>query len=95
MKARLRAIVELVLAVAAAVGSVVSWLASVSTVAVPPIIEGEPLTTSWVYSPPLLTLSLLLATVAGVLAVLGVARMRRANRGRADSAVEVLANGGV
>jgi hypothetical protein len=81
------AIVELVLALAAAVGSVVSWLASVSIVDVPPILEGEPVTTSTVYSPPLLTLSLLLATVAGVLAVLGVARLRRAKRGRVGSAV--------
>jgi len=32
------------------------------------------------------------ATVAGVLAVLGVARLRRANRGRVDSAVAVPAN---
>jgi len=71
------AIVELVLALTAAIGGVLSWLASISAVEVPPIIEGEPLTTSFVYSPPLLTLSLLLATVAGVLAVLGVARLRR------------------
>jgi NO-binding membrane sensor protein with MHYT domain len=35
------------------------------------------MTTSSVYSPPLLTLSLLLATMAGVLAVLGVARLLR------------------
>jgi len=86
------AVVELVLALAAAAGTVLSWLASISTVDVPPIIEGEPMTISTVYSPPLLTLSLLLATVAGVLAVLGVARLRRANRGRVDSAVAVLAN---
>lgn len=86
------AVVELVLAVAAAAGSVVSWLASISTVEVPPILEGEPLTTSTIYSPPLLTLSLLLATVAGVLTVLGVARLRRANRSRVDSAVAAPAN---
>ena len=83
------AVVELVLAFAAAAGSVVSWLASISTVDVPPILEGEPMTTSTIYSPPLLTLSLLLATIAGVLAVLGVARLRRADRGRVDSAVAV------
>ncbi|MCV7298449.1 hypothetical protein H7J93_02215 [Mycobacterium barrassiae] len=77
MRVRVRGIVELVLALVAAVGSVLSWIASMSTVQVPPIIEGEPLTTSLVYSPPLLTLSLLLATVAGVLAVLGVTRLRR------------------
>jgi len=86
------AVVELVLALAAAAGSVVSWLASISTVDVPPIIDGEPVTISTVYSPPLLTLSLLLATVAGVLAVLGVARLRRASRGRVGSAVAAPAN---
>ena len=54
-----------------------SWLAASSTVVVAPMLEGEPQTTSLVYSPPLLALSLLLATVAGVLAVVGVARLRR------------------
>lgn len=83
MKGSRRAIVELVLALIAAIGCVLSWLASTSTINVPPIIEGEPSTTSLVYSPPLVTLALLLATVAGVLAVLGVARLRRAGRGRA------------
>ncbi|BBX04848.1 hypothetical protein [Mycolicibacterium moriokaense] len=77
MRARPGGIVQLALAFAATVGSVLSWMASMSTVQVPPIIEGEPFTTSLVYSPPLLTLSLLLATVAGVLAVLGVTRLRR------------------
>jgi hypothetical protein len=81
------AIVVLVLALAAAAGSVVSWLASISAVDVSPILEGEPMTTSAVYSPPLLTLSLLLATVAGVLAVLGVTRLRRAKRGRLAGSV--------
>ena len=44
---------------------------------VAPVLEGEPSTTSVVYYAPLLTLSLLLVTVAGVLAVVGVARLRR------------------
>jgi len=69
--------VELVLAVVAAVGSVLSWLAASSTVVVAPVLEGEPQTTSAVYSPPLLGLSLLLATVAGVLTVLGIATLRQ------------------
>jgi hypothetical protein len=56
---------------------VVSWLAARSTVAVAPVLEGEPQTTSVVYSAPLLVLSLLLATVAGVLAVVGISRLRR------------------
>ncbi len=77
MRTGRRAVIELLLALVAAVGCVLSWLASISTVDVPPIMDNEPWTTSLVYSPPLLALSLLLATVAGVLAVLGVARLRR------------------
>jgi len=73
----MRARIELLVAVAAAIGCVVSWLAASSTVVVGPVLEGEPQTTSVVYSPPLLGLSLLLATVAGVLAVLGIAELRR------------------
>ncbi len=78
MTARRRATLELLVAVVAAAGCVLSWLAAQSTVAVAPVIEGEPMTTSVVYSAPLLVVSLMLATVAGVLAVLGVARLRRA-----------------
>jgi hypothetical protein len=74
---RMRAVLELLLAGAAAAGSVLSWLAASSTVEVAPVLEGEPMTTSVVYSAPLLVLSLLLATVAGVCVVLGVARLRR------------------
>jgi hypothetical protein len=77
MTARRRATIELLLAVAAATGSVLSWLAASSTVIVAPVLEGEPMTPSVEYSAPLLGLSLFLATVAGVLAVLGVARLRR------------------
>jgi hypothetical protein len=73
----MRARIELVLAVVAAAGCVLSWLAARSTVAVAPVLDGQPMTTSVVYSPPLLMASLFLATVAGVLAVLGVARWRR------------------
>lgn len=71
------AVVELLLAVAAAVGCVLSWLAAGSPVAVSPILDGEPWTTQVTYSAPLIGLSLLLAAVAGVLAVLGLARLRR------------------
>jgi len=73
----MRARIELLVAVLAAVGCVVSWLAARSTVAVAPVLEGEPQTTSVAYSAPLLVLSLLLATVAGVLAVVGISRLRR------------------
>ena len=74
---RRRAAIELVLAVLAAIGSVLSWLAAISDVVVEPVIAGEPSTVSQAYSAPMLTLSLLLATVAGVLGVLAVARLRR------------------
>jgi hypothetical protein len=74
----MRARIELVLAVVAVAGCVLSWLAARSTVEVAPVVDGEPFTTSVVYSPPLLVLSLFCATVAGVLAVLGVSRLRRA-----------------
>ena len=77
MTARHRAIVELVVAAAAAVGCVLAWLAASSTMAVASVLAGEPQTTSVQYSPPLIVLSLILATAAGVLAVLGVARLRR------------------
>jgi hypothetical protein len=73
----MRARIELLVAILAAVGCVVAWLAARSTVAVAPVLEGEPQTTSVVYSAPLLVLSLLLATVAGVLAVVGISRLRR------------------
>jgi len=73
-----RARIELSLAVVAAIGCVLSWLAASSTVVVAPVLDGEPQTTSVVYNAPLLVLSLLLATVAGVLAVLGIARLRSA-----------------
>jgi hypothetical protein len=77
MTSRRRATFELLLAVIAAAGYVLSWLAAQSTVVVAPVLEGEPKTTSVIYSAPLLVLSLMLATVAGVLAVIAVARLRR------------------
>ncbi len=72
-----RVVVELFVAGCAAVGSVLSWLAASSQVVVAPLVEGEPPTTSVAYYAPLLTLSLLLVTAAGVLVVLGVSRLRR------------------
>ena len=73
----MRARIELLVAVVAAAGCVLSWLAASSTVVVAPVLEGEPQTTSVIYSPPLLVLSLQLAAVAGVLAVVGIAGLRR------------------
>jgi hypothetical protein len=78
--ARLRAAVELVMACAAAVGCAASWSAVRSTVTVAPVVTGQPVTTSVVYDPSLLLLTLLLATAAGMLAVVGTARLRRAGR---------------
>ncbi len=68
----------LVVAVLAAVGSVLSWLAASSIADVAPVIPGEPVKTSVLYDPSFITLSLLLAALAGVLAVVGTARWRRA-----------------
>ena len=71
------ALLLLACAAVAAVGAVLSWLSAASSVEVPPVLEGEPFTTSVEYSAPLVGLALVLATVAGVLMVLGVARLRR------------------
>jgi hypothetical protein len=75
--ARYRALVELGLALAALVGAGVSWSHARHAVVVAPIADGQPFTTSLVYEPQQLLLTMLLLTVAGVLAVVGVARLRR------------------
>jgi hypothetical protein len=77
---RFRAVVELVLACAAVAGCAISCSAVRSTVAVAPVAKDQPVTTSVVYDPSLLLLTLLLATAAGMLAVVGTARLRRAVR---------------
>jgi hypothetical protein len=77
---RFRAVVELALACAAVAGCAASWSGVRSTVAVAPVAHGQPVTTSVVYDPALLLLTLLLATAAGMLAVVGVARLRRGSR---------------
>lgn len=78
MTARTRAVIELGLACAAVLGCALSWSQVRSTVTVGPVTDGQPVTASVVYDPPLLLLTLLLATAAGVLAVVGTARLRRA-----------------
>jgi hypothetical protein len=78
--ARFRAVVELLLACAAVAGCVISWSAVRSTIAVAPVAKGQPVTTAVVYDPSLLLLTLLLATAAGMLAVVGTARLRRVVR---------------
>lgn len=77
MSTRSRALLELMSAAAAAVGCVLSWVAAGRPATAAPVIPGEPETVVTVYSAPLLVLALLLATVAGVLLVVGVARLRR------------------
>lgn len=72
-----RVVVQLLVAVVAAVGCVLSWLGARTTIEIDPVLPGEPVTTGVTYSAPLLALSLLLAAVAGVLVVLAVARLRR------------------
>jgi hypothetical protein len=74
---RWRAVLELLLAVGAAVGCVISWMRAESTVVIAPVANGEPSKTSVVYYSPLLFLAFVLGTLAGVLAVVGVARWRR------------------
>jgi len=61
-------------------GAVLAWLAVTSFVDVAPVAEGQPATVSVVYDPPLMMLAWLLATTAGVLAVLGVGGLRRGRR---------------
>jgi hypothetical protein len=74
---RRRAVIELVLAAVAVVGCGWSWLGARSVVDVSPVADGQPSTASVIYDPPMLLLALLLATLAGVLVVVGVARLRR------------------
>ena len=77
MSAPRRAAVELTLAGVAALGGVWSWLNASSRVVVAAVTDGEPSTTSVNYYPPLVLLTLALAAVAGVLAVLAAARWHR------------------
>ncbi|MGB5113204.1 MAG: hypothetical protein WBO08_16960 [Mycobacterium sp.] len=72
------ALMQLALAALALAGAVWSWLAAGSQEQAPPILEGQPSMTTVVYYPPPIVLALVLLTAAGVLAVLGVARLRRA-----------------
>ena len=74
---RRTALVQLVLAAVALAGAVASWLAAGSPEQVPPIMDGQPTLSTTVYYAPLLVLALALLTAAGVLAVLGVVRLRR------------------
>lgn len=77
-RVRFRVLAELGLACLALVGAAVSWLHARHLVAVAPIADGQPVTMSLVYEPQQLLLTMLLAMLAGVLAVVGIARLRRA-----------------
>lgn len=72
-----RALAELVLGLGALVGAGASWSHARRTVIVAPVADGQPSTTSLVFDPQLLLLTLVLVTTAGVLAVVGLARLRR------------------
>ncbi|OBB94001.1 hypothetical protein [Mycobacterium sp. 852002-40037_SCH5390672] len=85
MNAGYRATLELVLAAAALVCAGASWSHSHHTVSVAPIADGQPSTTSLLYDPQLLLLTLVLLTSAGMLAVIGIARLRRARSGAKTS----------
>lgn len=74
---RTRAVIELALAALAALGCVVSWLAARSAGIAAPVIASEPAMPTVTYDSSLIVLAVTLATVAGVLAVLGVAHLRR------------------
>ena len=78
MKARVRHIALLIAAVAAVAGAALCWSQVKSLVDVAPVTDGQPATVSVVYDPPMMVLTLALATVAGVLGVFGVAGLRRA-----------------
>ena len=77
MTARNRAFVELGIAAAAAVGAVSCWLAAGTEVVTTPVLPTEPSKISMVYSPSMIALAFILAILAGVLVVNGVARLRR------------------
>jgi hypothetical protein len=70
-------LVELGVAFAALAGAGVSWSHACYTTGVAPVADGQPPTTSLVYDPHQLLLTMLLATLTGVLVVIGAARLRR------------------
>jgi hypothetical protein len=73
----MRHLIQMVLAAVCAAGAALCWLQVTSLVDVAPVTDGQPATVSMVYNPPLMFLVWLLATTAGVLAVLAIAGWRR------------------
>lgn len=76
----MRHAIQLVLAVLALAGAVITALQARGVVPVAPVADGEPSTTSFAFDPPLMMLTWLLVTTGGVLAVLGIAGLRRAKK---------------
>jgi hypothetical protein len=74
---RYRALIELGLALFALAAASVTLAHARHTVIVAPIADGQPVTTSLVYHPQVLLVTLVLLTIAGVLEVVGVARLLR------------------
>ena len=85
MIARYRALIELGLAFFALAAASVTWAHARHTVTVAPVADGQPVTTSLVYHPQVLVLTLVLITTAGVLEVVGVARLWRERGSRPSS----------
>jgi hypothetical protein len=83
--ARYRALVELGLAFFALAAASVTWAHARHTVTVAPVADGQPVTTSLVYHPQVLVVTLVLITTAGVLEVVGVARLWRERGSRPSS----------
>jgi hypothetical protein len=73
---RLRALLEIALAIAALVGAGLCWLHARHVVAVAPVADGQPSTWSLVYDPQQLLLTMVLLTIAGVFAVVGAGRLK-------------------
>lgn len=78
----MRQAVAFALALAAAAAAALCWSQVTSLVDFPPVADRQPATVSVVYDPPLMLLAWLFATAAGVLAVLGVAGLRRRRAAR-------------
>jgi hypothetical protein len=70
-------LIELGLALFALAAASVTWAHARHTVTVGPITDGQPVTTSLVYHPQVLLVTLVLITIGGVLEVVGVARLLR------------------
>ena len=83
--ARYRALIELGLAFFALAAASVTWAHARHTVTVAPVADGQPVTTSLVYHPQVLVVTLVLITTAGVLEVVGVARLWRERGSRPSS----------